>query len=299
MQNVHNPNSVIFLLIFIILCSCSNKVKDPMMEEQKSYFSSIAENDMPMTAPQKGDWLYEHHEAGQYFEAYLKISPVTPDKKRTVIYLMPVGSFTPLQEKALRAARDYTATFFQLKTVLANPISDTSLPASAQRIIEGIDTQLRAPYILDSVLKPVIPANSLALLAISAKDLFPQNNWNYVFGLASYANGVGVSSIYRLQNRKLTTDNYHLCLQRLIKIVAHEIGHMLSMQHCTYARCIMNGSNSMYETDKTPNRLCSECQKKLYSAIRYNNKQRLTQLCDFFSTNGLITDDKLLKKDLN
>jgi len=64
------------------------------------------------------------------------------------------------------------------------------------------------------------------------------------------------------------------------------------------ARCIMNGSNTMSETDACPNRLCSECQRKLCWNFGYDNKKRLTQLCGFFKANNLQRDLSVLQSDL-
>jgi archaemetzincin len=60
---------------------------------------------------------------------------------------------------------------------------------------------------LDSILIKQKPQDAVALMGITERDLFPRPEWNYVFGLASYENGVGVSSIYRFADGHLTTSN--------------------------------------------------------------------------------------------
>lgn len=288
-----------FTLLLTTTAAChSSSNADPVIASQAGYFNRIAANDIQLPAPRKGEWLFEHRENGQNFEAYKAARPVRPDSAKKVIYLLPIGTFTPLQQKLLSKTAEYTQIFFGLKTVLLPSCPDETIPPSARRVREDSNIQLRAPYLLDSMLMHRLPPNGIALLAISAKDLFPDNKWNYVFGQASYINRIGVSSVYRLQNKQLTANNYTLCLSRLLKITSHEIGHMLSMQHCIYAQCTMNGSNSLPETDRAPNRLCSECQQKLYWNIRYNNRQRLTLLTTFCSTNSLTTDFTLLQHDL-
>ncbi|MGE8553939.1 MAG: hypothetical protein ACN6OB_08375 [Chryseobacterium jejuense] len=49
-------------------------------------------------------------------------------------------------------------------------------------------------------------------MGITERDLFPRPDWNYVFGLASYENGVGVTSMYRFANGHLTDSNFNECL---------------------------------------------------------------------------------------
>jgi archaemetzincin len=275
----------------LFLLSCNSKEKDPVILAQSQYFEAIAEHDVKLYSPKIGDWLYEHKEKGQTFEQYKKANPIRPTPAKSVIYLLPVGEFTALQENVLHLTRDYVEIFFQQKTVLLKAISD-SVPALAFRKREDNHIQLLASYVLDSLLKDKTPEDGIVLMAISAKDLYPKSDWNYVFGLASYANRVGVTSIYRLQNQQLDTT-----LKRLINVSSHEIGHMMSIHHCTFAKCTMNGSNSMEETDVAPNRLCSECQKKLFWNLKYDNKQRLKQLTDFCRENNLNSDFDLLKSD--
>lgn len=135
-------------------------------------------------------------------------------------------------------------------------------------------------------------------MAISEKDLFPSGDWNFVFGLASYENRVGVSSIYRLEDGHLDSANYIRTLSRLIKIATHEIGHMFSLRHCIHAKCVMNGTNHLGETDATPARACSECQQKLLWNLRYDNRKRLQEQCAFFDANGLKDELNLCQQDL-
>jgi len=284
------------LIIALFFLACNNRYeKDPIIRSQSRYFSHISENDLPLHAPQKGEWLFDHKEKGQTFEAYKKANPIKPTAGRSVIYLLPVGNFTTLQEKALRLTRDYVEIFFQQKAVLLTTIPDNTVP----RRQRGDNIQLLAPYVLDSLLKDKTPKDGIALMAISAKDLYPKEEWNYVFGLASYTKRVGVTSIYRLQNQTSDTAVFSLCLRRLINISSHELGHMMSIHHCTFAKCTMNGSNSLNETDGAPNRLCSECQQKLYWNFRYDNNRRLQQLNKFFQENNLQKDLYTLKPDLD
>lgn len=46
-------------------------------------------------------------------------------------------------------------------------------------------------------------------MGITEKDLFPKPEWNYVFGLASYEDGVGVTSIYRFADGHLKDSNFN------------------------------------------------------------------------------------------
>lgn len=136
-------------------------------------------------------------------------------------------------------------------------------------------------------------------MGITEKDLFPIPEWNYVFGLASYEDGVGVTSMYRFANGHLTDSNFNESLLRLVKISSHEIGHMFGISHCLNANCVMNGTNSLAETDYHPARACSLCQRKLNSSIHYDDKKRLIGLKNFFEKQHLNTELTLANQDLN
>lgn len=287
----------IFILTAFLLSCTGRKEKDPVIRSASGYFQAISKNDIKLGPAGEGEWLFAHKEKGQTFEQYKNTNPVRPTAARSVIYLLPIGDFTPLQEKAMQLTRNYLEIFFQQKTVLLKAVSDKIIPASAIRQRGPDNTQLLAPYVLDTLLKDKTPADGIALMGISAKDLYPKESWNYVFGIASYAKRVGVSSIYRLQNKQLDTANFKLCLSRLMNIFSHEIGHMMAFSHCIAAKCVMNGSNTLRETDQSPNRLCTECQKKLFWNFRYDNQQRLRQLCDFCKEHGLQKDLNVLEFD--
>ena len=52
-------------------------------------------------------------------------------------------------------------------------------------------------YVLDDVLLPDRPRDALAYLAVTARDLWPGDGWNFVFGEANLRARFGVLSIYR------------------------------------------------------------------------------------------------------
>ena len=56
---------------------------------------------------------------------------------------------------------------------------------------------------------------------------------------------------------------------------------MFGLAHCIYYRCIMNGSNSLPETDSRPLRLCPVDLKKLYESARFDPGARYAHLRDF------------------
>lgn len=292
-------NKSLVYLVVLTMLACQSKLQtDPIIKSQSAYFEALEKNNVKLGTPMPGEWRYEHPEKNQSFETYQRSKPIKPNTKQSVLYIKPIGKFDSMQLRALTLTRQYVEVFFQLKTILLSPTADKIVPKNATRLLNNRQ-QLLAPYILNNLLINQVPADGIALIAITAKDLYPKENWNYVFGLAHYGKRVGVSSIYRLQDQKLISSNFDLCLRRLINVVSHEIAHMFTMAHCTFAKCTMNGSNSLTEIDLCPNRLCSECQKKLFWNLRYNNQKRLQELIEFCRNNNLLQDLIALEQDKN
>lgn len=294
----------LLLLVFVILCSCQSdkKEKESSLPQQtlqqilppEPYFVDIKVNDVKLAEPVFGDWLYSRKEKGQTFEQFIKTKHVVPTKEENIIYLQPIGKFNSLQVKQIELVRQYLQIFFQLETKVLKDVSNDIIPNNARRIGDVGQEQFLAGYILTDVLKKEKPDKGVALMAITEKDLYPKPEWNYVFGLASYRDKIAVSSMYRMQKEA----DFNLSLDRLLKICSHEIGHMFGLNHCIEANCVMNGTNSMVETDRHSLRLCSLCQRKLNSGFKYDNVKRLKELEKYFKDNQLTSGIELMEKDL-
>ncbi|WP_286964735.1 Zn-dependent protease [Flavobacterium sp. UBA4854] len=294
----------ILLLLLAILCSCesnkkekSNSNLEPKQElnlKRDPYFVAIKTNDVKLSKPVFGDWLYSRNEKGQTFEQFIRTKHVIPTKEENIIYLQPIGKFNSLQKKQIELVRQYLQIFFQLETKVLKDVSNDIIPNNARRTGDVGQEQFLAGYILTDVLKKEKPDKGVALMAITEKDLYPKPEWNYVFGLASYRDKIAVSSMYRMQKEA----DFTLSLDRLLKICSHEIGHMFGLHHCIEGNCVMNGTNSMVETDRHFIRLCSLCQRKLNSGFKYDNVKRLKELEKYFKDNKLTSGFELMEKDL-
>jgi len=243
------------------------------MEAVKPFFS-------PLSKPGPGDWLATFKEPGQSFAEYLNSNPTVPTDGRKIIYVLPLGKFTSRQNDVIRITSQYLEAFYGLP-VKALPQRSISRPLQIKDSrINAVSKkeQIRTGYILDDVLRPMLPDDSAALIAFTNEDLFPDSSMNYVFGQASLENRVGVWSLYRLDN----IADLRTFLLRTIKIAAHETGHMFSMHHCIAYNCVMSGSNHLDETDSHPIDACPECMAKVSwfshvsPAVRY---QRLAKVC--------------------
>ena len=188
------------------------------------------------TKPEAGDWLAEHFEPGQTFDVYLSSNPNRPTAARTTIYLQPFGDFTAAQELLIDATAELMGLYFGTPVKTQKRIGDDAIPASARRLHPrwGMK-QFYTPYLLDDVLKPGRPKDAVAVLGLTATDLYPDPKWNFVFGQASLTDRVGVWSLAPLWGRGKGAALQ--VLRRTLLVAMHETGHMFGIAHCTAFEC--------------------------------------------------------------
>ncbi len=94
-----------------------------------------------------------------------------------------------------------------------------NMPEAAQRINGAGNKQWLTGYLLDELVK-VRPADAVAVLGLTATDLFPDPNWNYVFRHASLQQRVGIWSTARFGDPQGTETE-----QALLQTTYAESGH--------------------------------------------------------------------------
>ncbi len=249
----------------------------------------------PMGKPGNSDWLASHNEPGQTFEEYLDADPTKPTKERQKIYVLPLGTFNAKQQKLIEVTAGYLEAFYDLpvERMPAQAIKRPLRIKDSRRNPHTRVEQIRTGYLLDEVLKPILPANAAALIAFTVDDLYPDESMNYVFGQASLENRVGVWSLARLGDNA----DYDTFLLRTLKIAAHETGHMFSLRHCTKWECLMSGTNHLAETDSRPIDACPECTAKICWLSDADQAARYDKLAAFCRKNGLIREaDEFIRK---
>ncbi len=242
-------------------------------------------------APGPGDWRAQHKEPGQTFMQYGQSKPVTLQGVRNVIYIQPIGVFTKTQQQVVKLTADYMERYFGATVAFRKTLPLSAIPESAKRTHPSWgDRQILTTYVLNSVLQPNLPRDAAAMIAFTASDLWPGQNWNFVFGQASIRERVGVWSIYRNGDPETDAAAFKQCLSRTIKTAVHETGHMFSMRHCTAYECVMCGSNSLPESDRRPLYLCPEGVAKICWATQTQPIGRYRKLIEFCEKNGFDED---------
>ena len=85
---------------------------------------------------------------------------------------------------------------------------------------------------------------------------------------------------------------------RKVLVVLHETGHALGISHCTWNHCVMNGANSLRESDAQPGRLCPVCLRKLHLATGADLTDRYHALLKIRERLGHTGEAEWLKRRL-
>ncbi len=243
-------------------------------EPDTAFFSAIP-------APGAGDWLSMHKEPGQTVAEYrATLSQVMPPTRQRVLCLLPLGDFDA-GAPSLERLRKYGAAFFGMEMRLLPAVPLDQVPAK-QRINGGTGKKQLLTTDILRWLPAQKPADCYALLAVTMTDLYPEDSWNFVFGQALLRGGAGVFSFARYDptffGEPAAADSEALAFERSAKVLTHEMGHMFGLRHCVYFRCLMNGSNSMRETDGCPLHLCPVCLRKLQMSALFDPELRYQSL---------------------
>lgn len=72
---------------------------------------------------------------------------------------------------------------------------------------------------------------------------------------------------------------------------------MFYIYYCVFYKCLMNGSNSLAETDAPPLFLCPSCLRKLHHAVKFDPVVRYGKIAEFLKKNGLEDRADWIKKE--
>jgi archaemetzincin len=285
---------IFLILITFIFVSCKQKYEPryPIPSEAAIQFNTIQDSlvnlHSELAPPKDGDWLIDHPETGQTFKEYIHTKPLGQTETRTKLYLAILSNLDSIQMSIALQTKEYLSIFYQCETELITlKVDYSAIPEKYYRNNEKEEIQVLTDFFLKKLLVDNLPADAFAMIGCTTYDIFPDPQWNFVFGQASLNNRVGVWSMRRLGNPTEYPDMLDKAILRNLKIASHETGHILSMKHCIYYDCIMNGSAHISETDNKPVYLCPVCLGKVDYNRHFALQDRFQKLETFWTENKL------------
>ena len=276
----------------------------------------------PIETPGPDDWLRNFPTKPEPFYVWQRKirNHVIPRIK--TIYILPLGEFAAAVKTKeggvkvdtvgqifLRDLKNYTQLFFPnmiVKLLKEVPLSKLKCPSRHHTVGYGVTReQLMIPGIFD-YMKSILPQDAYCMLAVTMIDLYPNEDYNFVFGRASLVEGLGVFSFARHHPyffdkdksvtvaalNELSPEEYQLLEWRAIKVLTHEITHMFGLTHCVYFTCLMNGSNHAEESDRKLTFLCPVCLRKMQDAMKFDFLARYKGMLTFFQGKIISVDNK-------
>lgn len=270
----------------------------------------------PKLAPSPGDWLAlgspgEDDRVGQTFKTFCNfMKPLWPNSEQRTITLVPVG---PVDPNLMEIIREYTQIFFfGMDVDIEEELDISRIRLRPRRELPQLKTGHVYPH-----LQNYRRGDQFCVLGVTMRDLYPDENWNFVYGEAQIHNKIGLFSLCRHVDEWWKFRNYNQIkisnfgeteftdfLLRSLETVAHEIGHLFGMYHCVYFECMMNGVNNDEERDRSPVILCPICQRKLAAAINkelncFKPIERCRQLIEFFKKYDCVRQVNTLQNVLD
>ena len=244
------------------------------------------------------------------------------------IYLLPIGDFNNDSSPEFIDLVQYSQIFFgipvktlpETKLIIKNNGDIFCRPHGSSREYliksrtKGNRYQLNIYTLLDFV-REVAPDDALATIALTMSDIYEAKPDLFVAGMAAGLARVAVFSFYRYNPKLEFSPEFwyevkekktglseaeirKLFLQRSCRLLVHEIGHLLGVDHCIFYECCMNGSGHLQEDFRQPMFLCPVDLHKLSYMCGFDILQRYGDLRHFFDKFGLINEVNWIDKRL-
>lgn len=186
--------------------------------------------------------------------AFLLFGSLTSLASQPLVAIQPLGR---ADSTVLAEARAGIENLYKLK---AEILPAAPLPGSAYHPPRR---RYRADRLLDH-LASLRGSHYLKIVGLTAADISTTKGEFYdwgIFGLASLGGTACVVSTFRLGRGKVSERKF---LERLVKVVNHELGHTLGLDHCPNRGCLMQDAQGAIRTvDRESGELCDSCRSRI------------------------------------
>jgi archaemetzincin len=170
------------------------------------------------------------------------------------LQLLPVGK---LDAGLLAELAPALANTFQV------PCELLRAPLDPEFAFHGERQQYHSSEIL-ARMRGLVTAATWRVLGVTAADLYIPI-LTFVFGEAQMGGPCALVSLHRLRQEFYGLPKDEAILrQRLLKEAVHEVGHTVSLAHCTDYRCAMASSHAVEWIDLKESWLCQACQERVF-----------------------------------
>ncbi len=106
------------------------------------------------------------------------------------------------------------------------------------------------------------------IIGITTKDISTTKGEDYdwgIFGQAFLKRGPCIGSTFRLRRGAKSESHF---MERLIKVINHELGHTFGVPHCPTQKCIMQDARGSIKTvDNSDGKFCALCKGRLFRVV--------------------------------
>lgn len=167
------------------------------------------------------------------------------------------------------------------------------------------------------------------IMGVTLEDLYSHHTDLFVAGMATGGSHVAIFSLYRYQPKFVQSDEHwfehsfvgeaqpaaassssssrkqaraqsappvaapadrHLFLKRACRLMAHELGHLLGLDHCIWHQCLMNGSGHLAQDDTQPLHACPVDLRKLQVRLGMDPPTHYRAMIAWYSQQGRADD---------
>lgn len=287
-----------------------NKNYDQKSNKEFDYSQKISINHdhhtklyRPVNIPKPSDWLYQHKELGQSYKNYSTGMINQPSKLHNTVFINildenPLQGF--LNEEKIKIIINILGCYYPNVNfeLMKKHYSHKDLKIDCR---ENYYLQYNAGQTIDNLCK-LIPKSGLLIIGVTVDDIYPRDEWNFVYGLANSMYGCAVFSLKRHIEEALEeyqTDDVNkialYAIKNATKTMIHEIGHLFGIKHCIYYNCIMNGHN--HSKEKSNPFFCPVCLRKIHYNLKFDIVKMYKSCLEYFI--NIETTNKNVPIDYN